>query len=121
MALYKYFKKAPSILQNPNGFLSGRMLLEAISSANREMLGLVHQDIGQNCKTINMTRSQYASLCNEKPFFLNLEPILIQVLGFHLLHVLDEVDMLNYGGVSAMPPVPTPTSSYSFREIEFCH
>ena len=62
-------------------------------------------------------------LFNEKPFFLNRESILIQALRFH---VLDEVDTLNYGGVSALPPVPAPISSYSFREnsfreIEFSH
>ena len=43
--------------------------------------------------------------------------MLIQAVGFHLLY---EIDMLNYGAVSAVPPVPAPTSSYSFREIEFC-
>ena len=33
-------------------------------------------------------------------------------------HVVDDVEMLNYEGLSAMPPVPTP-SSYSFRENTF--
>ena len=49
---------------------------------------------------------------------LHHESILIQALWFH---VVDDVEVLNYGGVSTMPPVPTPTSSYSSREIEFCH
>ena len=54
MALYKYFKKDPSALPDPNGSLSGRMPSarpsEAIFSANREVSGLVHKDTGQNSK-----------------------------------------------------------------------
>ena len=56
MALCKFFKKAPSALSNPNGSLSGRMPLEAIFSATREISVLVRQDTGQNGKTINKTR-----------------------------------------------------------------
>ena len=66
MALYKYFKKTPSALSNSNGSLSGRMPPEAISSANCEMLALVHQDTRQNSKTINTTRGQYASFSTTK-------------------------------------------------------
>ena len=45
----------------------------------------------------------------------------MQVLWFY---VVDDVKTLDYEGVNAMPPVPTPTSSYSFcentfRKIEF--
>ena len=117
MALYKYFKKVPSALPNPNGPLSGRMPSEAISSANHEMLALVHRDTGQFSKTINTTWGQYAKfLHNEKPFFLHRESILIQELGFR---VLDKFDTPGYGSVSAMPPVLTPTSSYSFCENTF--
>ena len=63
-----------------------------------------------------------------KPFSLQRESILKQVLWFH---VVDDVEMLNYKGMSAMLPVPTLTSLYSFhknsfyensfREIEFSH
>ena len=66
MALYKYFKKAPSVLPNPKGSLSGCMTSKAISSANCEMSGLVHQDTGQNSKTINTTRGQYTSFSTTK-------------------------------------------------------
>ena len=68
MALYKYFKKVPSALPNPNGSLSGRILSEAISSVNREMSGLVHQDTGQNSKTINTTRGQSLVSPQQKSF-----------------------------------------------------
>ena len=40
----------------------------------------------------------------------------MQTLRFH---VLDEVDTLNYEGMSALPPVPAPTSSYSLRKYTF--
>ena len=58
MALYKYFKKALSALPNRNGSFLGCMPSKAISSANCKMLGLVHQDIGQNSKTINTTQGE---------------------------------------------------------------
>ena len=63
MVPYKYFKKAPSVLPNPDCSLLGHMLLEAISSVNSEMSGLLHQDTGQNSKTftqleVNMLVSQ---------------------------------------------------------------
>ena len=66
MALYKYIKKAPSALQNPNNFISGCMPSEAISSANHEMWGLVRQDTGQSSNTISTTRGQYASFSATK-------------------------------------------------------
>ena len=58
MALYKFFKKAPSAFLSPKGSLSGHMLPEAISPANCKMLGLVYQDTGKNSKTINMYDSR---------------------------------------------------------------
>ena len=102
MVLYKYFKKVPSALPNPNSSLSGRMPSEAIFSANHEMSGLVHQDTGQNSKTMNMTQGPSSSP-QQKPLFLHRESILIQVLCFH---VVDDVETLNYEGVSAYATCP---------------
>ena len=89
MALYEYmyFKKAESLsaLPNPNSYLSGCMPSEAISSDNRQMSGLVGQDTGQNMQQDldkYESRSTRLFLRNEKPFFLPLESILIQALGF---------------------------------------
>ena len=78
------------------------MPAEAISSANREMLGLVNQETEQNSK------QQEAFL---PPSRVNPYP-----LCFHVVH---DVETLNYEGVNAMPPVPSPTSSYSFVKILF--
>ena len=83
---------------------------EAISLANREMSGLVRQDHKYDLRSIRYF------LRNERPFFLHRESILVQALGFH---VLDEVDTLNYGGVSAMRPVPTPTFFIQFSRKYF--
>ena len=55
------------------------MSSEAISSANREMLGLACQDHKYGL------RLTYYFLHNEKPFFLHHESILVQALGFHVL------------------------------------
>ena len=49
---------------------------------------------------------QYASFSTTKFFFFHRESI----------YVFDKVDTLSYGGVSALLPVLTPTSSYSFRK-----
>ena len=49
-----------------HGSLSVRMPSEAISSAKREMSGLVHQDTGQNSKTINTNQSRYTSFSATK-------------------------------------------------------
>ena len=77
------------------------MPLEAISSANREMSGLVHQDTGKNSK-------------QQKAFLppLRVNPYLLW------FHVVDNVETLNYEDLSAILPVPTPTALYGFREIE---
>ena len=53
--------KAPSALPNPNGPLSNHMQSETISSTNREVSGLVHQDTGQNRKSVKTTRGPYAT------------------------------------------------------------
>ena len=60
------------------------------------------------------SRSIRYFLRNEKPF-LHRELILVMALGFHVWDwhgsarlVLDEVDTLNYVGMSDVPPVPTP-------------
>ena len=68
------------------------MSLEAISSANREILEWVHQDTGQNSKTMIMTQGPYANFPATKTFFLYRESILIQTLWFH---VVDDVELLN--------------------------
>ena len=78
------------------------MSSETISSANREMLGLAHQDTGQKTKTITRLEVNTLVSLQRKAF-----------LGFH---ALDEVDTLNYGRVSAMLAVPAPTSSCRFRK-----
>ena len=49
-----------------HGSLSVRMPSEAVFSAKREMSGLVHQNTGQNSKTINTIQSRYASLSATK-------------------------------------------------------
>ena len=120
MALYKYFKKVPNALPNPNGSLSGRMLSETIFSANREMSGSVHQDTGQNGKTINMTQGQHSSFSATKIFLppsrANPYPAWTRCYGSMWWTMLKR---LNHEGVSAIPPVPTTTSSYSFRENTF--
>ena len=56
----------------------------------------------------------------QQPFFplASRESILIKALWFH---VVDDVKTLKYEGVSDMPPVPAPTTSYSFHNIKFCH
>ena len=105
MALYRYFKKAPSALPIPNGSILGVIPSEAISSVNLEMSELARQDTGQNSKTINVDS-----------FLLHLESVLIHVLGFQ---VLDKVDMLKYEGVSAMLPFPVPTAAYRFCANSF--
>ena len=102
MALYEYLKKVPSALPNPNDSLFGRLPSEAISSANRELSELVHQN------TVKNSKQQEAFL---PPSRVNRFP-----LWFHVVY---DVETLNYEGVSAMPPVPAPTSSYSFRENTF--
>ena len=66
MALYKYFKNAPS-----TRFSLGSYTVRSHFSAKREVSGLVHQDTGQNSKTINSTRGRYASFPQRKPLFLN--------------------------------------------------
>ena len=83
--VHLYFKKVPSALPNPNSSLSGRMPSEAISSANHELLGLVHQDTEKNSK------HQKAFL---PPSRVNPYPL--------WFHVVNNVEMLNYEGVSAM-------------------
>ena len=50
----------------------------------------------------------------QESFFLHRVSIVIQALG---ILVLDEVDTLNYEGVSTMPLIPTLTPSHTFREI----
>ena len=67
--LYK-FDKAPSALLNSNGSCSGRMPLEAISSANHNMSGLVRQDTGQNSKTINNTLTVFTKILFAKSNFV---------------------------------------------------
>ena len=89
------------------------MRSEVISSVIREMSGLVHQDTGLNNKTINRS-------------FLPSSRVNPYPAARVRFHVLDEADTLNYGRLSAMPPVPVRTSSHSFRdntslEIKFCH
>ena len=66
MVLYKYFRKVPSALPNPNSSPWGHMPLEAISSANRKILGLVHEDTVKNSKTITTTWGRYASSSTTK-------------------------------------------------------
>ena len=66
MALYKYFKKAPSALRNPSGFFSYRMPSEAISSPNHEMSEFACQGTGKNSKTMNATRGRYATFSGRK-------------------------------------------------------
>ena len=66
MELYKYLKKTPSAVPNPNDYLSGHMPSEAIPSG--EMSGLVRQDIGQNRRTISTIRRRYASFPATKRF-----------------------------------------------------
>ena len=63
MAMYRYFNKAPSWLQNPNGPILNRtcMLSEAISAANCKVLGWIYQDTGQIGKTINAAWGPYAT------------------------------------------------------------
>ena len=95
MTLCRYFDKAPSALPNPNAPLSNHTPSEAISSANREVSGLVHQDTGQNRKTINTTRGPYATLYG------------------------GVTAMLHVPG-----PNPNSSYRFrenTFREIEFCH
>ena len=118
MALYKYFKKVPSALPSANGSLSGSMPSEAISSPNSEMSGSVQQDTRQNSKTMNMNRGPHSSFSATKTSLpssrVNPYP---SAIGFH---VVDDVETFNYEGMSAIPPVPTATSSYSFRENTYC-
>ena len=61
MALYNYFEKAPGALPNPNGPLTDRKPSEAISSANREVSGLVFQDNTVQISKTKTTRGPYTS------------------------------------------------------------
>ena len=118
MALYECFKKVPNALPIPNGSLWGCMLSEAISLAIWDVrIGSPKHRAEQYDHKYDL-RSIRWFLLNEKPFFFHCKSILIQALGFH---VLGEVDVIDYEGVSAMPPVLAPTSSYSFHEIKFFH
>ena len=54
-----------------------------------------------------------------------LPPLQVYPYPDPIVHVLENVCMLNFGGMSAMPLLPTPTSSCCFHEIllseiEFC-
>ena len=100
----------------PKRFSLGRMPSEAISSVNREMSGSVHQDTGRTVGPWTWLDVHTLVSQQRKPFVLHREAILIQALWFH---VVDDVETLNYEGVSAMPPVPTHTSPYSFRKNIF--
>ena len=63
-----------------------------------------------------MTQGQYTSFSATKAFLSQLR---VNAYPGVRVHVLDEVDTFNYGGVSAMSPFPAPTSSYSFGKLDF--
>ena len=107
LVLYKYFKKAPGALPNPNGSPLGCMPSKAVSSANLEMSGLVHQDTGQNSKTLNTTRGRYASFSATKS---TSSSIVSQSLSRHWIRIdsirlIMEVWVLLY----LSPPLPLHT------------
>ena len=112
-------------LPNTNGPLSNRMPSEAISSANREVLGLVHKGTGENRQTINTTRGPYAT-------FTAAEKVVIakRAAEFGVTNTLryyqEKFADHPLKESTAILPGPAPNSSYSFREnnfceIEFCH
>ena len=102
------------------GYLSARMLSEAIASVEREMSRLVHQDRGRNSTTINATPGPYTT-------FSAVKSLSSSIASQSLSRKYDSmIDTPNYGGVSTVPPVPAITSLYTshkntFHEIEFCH
>ena len=117
MALYKYFKKALGAVLYPNRPLSDHMPSQAISSANREMLGFGSP--GHRAKQWLHKYSTYgrcAIFSTKKSLFL---PSLVDPYPSARVHVLGEVDTLNYEGVSFMLPVPAPTASYNFTKTLF--
>ena len=105
MVLYKYFKNAP-------GTLPIQMVLSRVVCCQKPSFHITKcrdwfaKMQGRTVRPLIRLKVNTLVLRNETPFFLHQESILIQALGFH---VLDKVDTLNYGGVSAMPPVPAPT------------
>ena len=119
MGRYKYFNKGPSALPNLKESLSGRMLLEVISSANLDWYTRTQSRTLTPC--INMTQGRYAR-------FSTMKSLSSSIVSQSLISCLGSMcwtSWPNYGGVRAMPPVHTPTctSSYSFhknslREIE---
>ena len=80
-------------------------------------MGIVRIDLSRHRAEQHYHKHDSRSICyfprNKNPFFVHCASILIQALGFY---DLDETDTLKYGGMSAMPPVPTSIFSYSFTK-----
>ena len=89
-----------------------------ISLANYEMSGLAHKDTEQNSKTTSTIQGWFISFSVTKS--LSSFATSQSLSRFIVFYMLDEVDTLNYRGVSVMSPVPAPTSSYTFHENTFC-
>ena len=68
------FQEAHNALPNSNGSFWCRTCMppEAISSADRDILGLVHQETGQNSKAINTTQGLYASFSAMKILYSSI-------------------------------------------------
>ena len=118
MTLFKYFKKAPNALPNPNGHFWHHTQSDAISPGKSKVSVLVHQDAGQNIKAIYMTQGPYAivSLQTWKAF---LPPLRLNPYCAKVIHMLDKVDKLNHVGMTAMLPRFGHTSPYSFVKLVF--
>ena len=125
---YPKLNNALQVLQESSQCIpKSKHSLSGILSLRKPFLKLIAKCRDWFAKTINTSQGRHTIFSATKNFLLHHESIHVQALRFHVLDyhgsarlVLDEVDTLNYGGVSTMPPVPTSIPLHTiFAEIVF--